>query len=101
MALGGMVVGGLGLLLLGYVLGSRGREGRDLMAPPRSGLTPRMGVAPTLAGAPPAQSQLSPEVRGRIAAALRAGDKIAAIKLYRQATGTDLKSAKQAVEAMV
>ena len=101
MGLGAILVGGFGLLLLGYVLGSRGREGRDLMAPPRAGLTPRMGVARPPAASPLGGPQVSPEVRSAVLATLRSGNKIAAIKIYRRATGTDLKRAKEAVETMV
>ena len=43
---------------------------------------------------------ISESDRDQIAAELFAGRKIQAIKLYRTATGTDLKGAKDAVEAM-
>ena len=84
------------LLLMGFLLGSRLREGRDLMAPPAQ-------RAPVPRPAMPSQSAsaaLSPDSQSAIAAALRGGNKIEAIKLYRAATGADLKSSKDAVEAM-
>jgi ribosomal protein L7/L12 len=40
------------------------------------------------------------EVDAEIAAAIRSGRKIQAIKMYRETYGTDLKSAKEAVEAL-
>ena len=42
-----------------------------------------------------AQSQLTPEIQQLIAS----GNKIAAIKAYREATGTDLASAKKVIES--
>ncbi|MDT4915341.1 MAG: hypothetical protein QOI15_1897 [Pseudonocardiales bacterium] len=42
-----------------------------------------------------AQSQLSPQVQQLIAS----GDKIAAIKAYRQSTGCDLATAKKVIES--
>ena len=84
------------LLLLGFVLGSRQREGRDLMGPPTARpIMPRPAI--------PSQSApvaLSPDSQSAIAAALRNGNKIEAIKLYRAATGADLRTSKDAVEAM-
>lgn len=93
--------GALGLLLIGFILGSRLREGRDLMAPPQQ----RIQMAQPVVSRPvmPSQSAstaLSPNSQSAIAAALRSGNKIEAIKLYRAATGADLKSSKDAVEAM-
>jgi ribosomal protein L7/L12 len=96
--------GAIGLLLLGFVLGSRLREGRDLMGPPGQG--PGMPtIKPTYVRSPAPASQstqtaVSPDSQSAIAAALRNGNKIEAIKLYRSATGADLKSSKDAVEAM-
>ena len=43
---------------------------------------------------------VTPEARA-IGAALRAGNKIEAIRLYRQATGAGLKDAKDAIDAIV
>ncbi|HYN80491.1 MAG TPA: hypothetical protein VES88_03245 [Gemmatimonadaceae bacterium] len=40
------------------------------------------------------------EVDAEIEAAIRSGRKIDAIRLYRETYGTDLKSAKEAVEAL-
>jgi ribosomal protein L7/L12 len=42
----------------------------------------------------------SPEVLAEVRALLAAGSKIEAIKLLREATGMDLKAAKEAVEAL-
>ena len=84
------------LLLLGFVLGSRLREGRDLMAPPMARpIMPRAAPAPQSG-----PTALSPDSQSAIAGALRNGNKIEAIKLYRHATGADLKASKDAVEAM-
>lgn len=44
---------------------------------------------------------LSNEQAKRIGAALEAGNKIEAIKLYREFTGSDLRAAKDAVEALI
>ncbi len=44
--------------------------------------------------------ELQPADRQRVLAALRAGRKIEAIQIYREATGLGLKEAKDAVEAM-
>ena len=45
-------------------------------------------------------TNLSDDVRNQIIDALRSGQKISAIKLYREATGADLKEAKDFVEAL-
>jgi hypothetical protein len=42
--------------------------------------------------------ELRPQTAEQIAACLRRGDKIEAIKLYREATNAELKDAKDAVE---
>jgi ribosomal protein L7/L12 len=49
-------------------------------------------------GAPPAP--MTPEQLSEIEQLARAGDKISAIKLYRERTGLDLKDAKDAVEKL-
>ena len=95
--LGGAVV----LLLMGFVLGSRLREGRDLMAPPQQRMQmPRPVIPRPAMPLQSASAALSPDSQSAIAAALRGGNKIEAIKLYRAATGADLKTSKDAVEAM-
>ena len=93
------ILGGAVLLLLGFVVSSRLREGRDLMGPPRDFRPPRPAPRPPTSPVA-AQTGLSPESQSAIAAALRDGNKIGAIKLYREATGADLKASKDAVEAM-
>lgn len=45
-------------------------------------------------------NELSPEKTQGIHAAIYAGNKIEAIKLYRLATGMDLKDSKEAVEKL-
>jgi hypothetical protein len=42
--------------------------------------------------------ELRPETSAKIEAALRRGDKIDAIKIYREASTADLKDAKDAIE---
>ena len=95
--------------LLGFVLGGRMREGRDLMGPPGQGpgiptIKPPYvrGPAPASQSTPDQSSSaaISPDSMSAVAAALRNGNKIEAIKLYRAATGADLKASKDAVEAM-
>ena len=91
------MLAGAALVLLGFALLSRSREGRELLGPPT--LRP---IAPRPAAINQStQTALSPDRQSAISAALRAGNKIAAIKLYRAATGADLKASKDAVEAMV
>ena len=93
---GELIIGGAALLLTGFVLGSRLREGRDLMTPPIQPPVVRRPAAPTQSS----ETALTPDSQSAIAAALRAGNKIGAIKLYRAAAGADLKASKDAVEAM-
>jgi ribosomal protein L7/L12 len=71
---------------LGYAMGRAG--GRRAAERERLLDTPRPKVQP------------SPEALAEIQAALAAGDKIAAIKLTREATGMELKASKEAVEAI-
>jgi len=99
--LAALLGGAIGLLLLGFVLGSRLREGRDLMGPPSARpIMPRPAPATQSKPVQSASDALSPDSQSEIAAALRNGNKIEAIKLYRAATGADLKTSKDAVEAM-
>jgi hypothetical protein len=96
---GGTLLIGAVLVLLGFVLISRAREGRHLMGPPPASQPPPPSAnPPTLPAA--VQSDLPPDSQSAIVAALRGGNKIEAIKLYRLATGADLKASKDAVEAM-
>lgn len=71
------------------------RDGGDLSGPPTSFSMPR--PAPPVSRDP---TGLSPEALATIRAELARGNKIAAIKLMRAATGLGLAEAKQAVEAM-
>ncbi len=48
----------------------------------------------------PTRTGLTPEVRSAVLTALRKGNKIEAIKIYREATGLGLAESKDAVEAM-
>ena len=57
------------------------------------------GYPPQMAGAYPQQQMERPEIAA-IRAAMLAGDKMQAIKLYRGLYGVDLKTAQAAVEAM-
>lgn len=108
LSLAALLGGAAVLVLLGFVLGSRLREGRDLMGPPSAGpAMPRPAPSPRVQSGQvqsgPVQAlsvAISPDSQSAIAAALRNGNKIEAIKLYRAATGADLKSSKDAVEAM-
>jgi ribosomal protein L7/L12 len=79
-----------GLVLIGFLIGrlSAPRERTTTVYKPRAGV-PASFATP---GGNPADAQ--------IAAALRDGHKIEAIKIYREAYGTDLKDAKDAIEAL-
>jgi hypothetical protein len=86
----------LAVVALAFWLGratARGERG-DLSGPP-AGMPPRAmaGTAVDAAGLPPEQL-------GAIRDAIARGNKIAAIKLMREATGLGLAEAKQAVEAL-
>ncbi len=100
MTMATILMAGAALVLLGFALINRAREGSDLMAPPV-----RQPGAPlkTQTAQPdvPAPAGLMMEQRAAIEAALRAGNKIEAIKLYREATGAGLKTSKDAVESLL
>ena len=84
-----VIILGLGLILVGFLIGrwTAPRERNTVVyTPPR----PRAGDA-TLGGG---------EADAEIEAILRAGNKIEAIKRYREAYGTGLKDAKDAVDAL-
>lgn len=97
------------LLLVGFFAGySRGRarlpettldRGR-LDQPPPMSLNPAPPAAPAQTFRSTGPSNLSPEALTRIHDALRAGNKIQAIKIMREETGLGLAEAKNAVEAM-
>ena len=91
------VLAALGLIFLVLlVLLLRRRSGdRDLMAPPRHSELP--GGRP---GHADLGVDLPPEVESEARALLRAGNKIEAIKLVREATRLGLAEAKQLVERM-
>lgn len=95
-----VVIGALALLAIGYALGrmtttAGDDRGRLDQLPAALAQTARAAPAPT---AQP--GTLSPEALTRIQDALRAGNKIQAIKIMREATGLGLAEAKDAVEAM-
>lgn len=96
MTLGTAILIGAVLVLFGFALIGRAREGRDLMAPP----APRPIVPRLVPSSQSTQTTLSPDSQSAVVAALRAGNKFEAIKLYRDATGADLIASKDAVEAM-
>ena len=80
----------------GYVFGRRRRGERDLSGPSRMG-TSRPDPVTASQKAPP-RAPLDFATRAEIDAALAAGQKIEAIKLLREATGSGLKEAKEAIE---
>jgi ribosomal protein L7/L12 len=86
-----LVIGGLLVLLLGWLLLRRGGD-RDLLAPPRSlhATPPPRSAAASVAGG----------VQGEVRALLAAGNKIAAVKLIREAYVLSLGEAKDLVEAI-
>lgn len=63
-------------------------------------LIERLGGMPADSGTPVERPELPPEALAQVRAALAAGNKIEAIKLYREHTGLGLKEAKDAVDAM-
>lgn len=79
---------------------SGNREGRDLLGPPSQMVTPRPSPPPGMSRATAPSEGLSPGRLEAIRGALAAGNRIMAIKLYREATGVGLAEAKAAVEAM-
>lgn len=87
---------------LGFALGrisGRGAERRDTLM----GLPAQSVNRPFQAEPPPPHQpapQPSPEALAAVRAELAAGNKIMAIKLYREATGWGLAEAKDAVERM-
>jgi len=89
-----------------FWLGRRsGGSSRDLSGPPahmgRPGVKPVAASPPSMQSNPASQGpQLQPGMLEAVQAALMTGNKIMAIKLYREATGVGLAEAKAAVEAM-
>lgn len=85
-----LVGGGLLVLLLGWLLLRRGGD-RDLLAPP-----------PGLRASPPPRTAaaLAAGVEGEVQALLARGNKIAAVKLVREAYVLSLGEAKALVEAI-
>jgi len=79
-----------GLVLIGFLIGrfTAPRERTTVVHKPRAGVPASFAEA----SGNPADAE--------IAAALREGRKIEAIRIYRTAYGTDLKDAKDAVEAL-
>lgn len=96
----------IGLAVLAFWLGRASAGGRrdDLSGLPRTMVPPRP-MAPPMAptAQTPASSQpfgISPDKLAAVRGELARGNKIAAIKLFREATGLGLKESKDAVEAM-
>ncbi len=103
------------VLAIGFVLGRRGRDSRDLSGPPPASMTapPRdMSAPPPVA--PPDMSgtmdirqqigairEMDSATLAGIKAAMDSGNKIEAIKLLREGTGLGLKESKDAIEAML
>ena len=89
-----------------FWLGRRsGGSSRDLSGPPAHmvipGVKPAAAPPPSMQATPPPQGlHLQPGMLEAVQAALMTGNKIMAIKLYREATGVGLAEAKAAVEAM-
>ncbi len=78
------------LLVLGFVLGRLSAGGRRPSQPPSSFTRP---IAPP-------QDGIDPDSEAQLLALLQAGKLIEAIKRHRQLYGSDLRTAKQAVEAL-
>lgn len=77
---------------IGFSVGRRRGEGRDLSGPPPAMARARAEAKDGSAPMP------DPGTRERIEQALASGHKIEAIRLLREATGMGLKDAKEAVE---
>ena len=86
-----LVIGGLLVLLLGWLLLRRRGGDRDLLAPP-----------PSLRMSRPRRTAAAPAggVQGEVQALLVGGNKIAAVKLVREAYHLGLGEAKSLVEAI-
>jgi ribosomal protein L7/L12 len=81
------------------------KEAKDAVeALERGSPLPEVAETPGIGGYYPAGPDLgmpvSPDQESRIRTLLQSGNKLDAIKVYREATGADLKTAKDAVEAM-
>jgi hypothetical protein len=79
---------------------SGGGRSRDLSGAPPHMQPQRPAPAPVMPSATPPSEGLSPGRLEAVRGALAGGNKIMAIKLYREATGVGLAKAKEAVEAM-
>lgn len=91
MGTGEWVVVVLVVLVVGFVLGRRTNADPVAEARARSEATRRTAAhVDAVEGA----------ARSRVLAELRAGRKIEAIKLFREASGLDLKASKEAVEEL-
>lgn len=91
-----LAVGSMVLLFCGYLMGRKagGPKRQDL-----SGYTPPAGapaISPRLRSS---DGSLSDDARAFVQRELDAGNKIAAIKIYREATGLGLKESKDAIES--
>jgi ribosomal protein L7/L12 len=54
----------------------------------------------TMSGLPDLDAAADPRLPDGVREALAKGDKIAAVKAYREATGADLRTAQQAIDAL-
>lgn len=79
---------------------SGSRDGRDLSGPPSGMVMGKPHVMAASAPTMPPADGIPPDRMEAIVAALKSGNKIMAIKLFREATGVGLAEAKAAVEAM-
>ena len=86
------------VLAIGFVMGRRSRDGRDLSGPPGIQMPEPHRHMTRESGSSMQAKELNPETRMLIEAALNANQKIEAIKLLREATGMGLKEAKEAIE---
>jgi len=101
---------------IGFVLGRRGRDSRDLSGPPPANMTmpPPSGLSGMPLSAGPDGSdtmdiiqqltairQMDSATLAGIKAAMDSGNKIEAIKLLREGSGLGLKESKEAIESML
>lgn len=94
------------LALLGAIVWLRNRDtGEAVQSPlnfsPPASSPPPVSFPPTASFPPSApDAPISSDLESQVQALMQSGNKIEAIKVYRQATGVGLKEAKDAVEAV-